>query len=196
MATEWHYTIEGRQFGPVTPRELKQLVDGGDIGGEDLVWKEGMADWVPVSQVRGLAAQPVPAATAAPPANTSASDSDEPRLQWQPPPEPRVAINTRVAPRFKRRRYTAIRVYAMILRVFGILGLIVAAVMLVLSLIALIRGTAEAGVVGGAIGMFSIAWSLLVGVGGVGLLAGAEVLELLVDVATDVRHIADESNQR
>ncbi|MFQ5731985.1 MAG: GYF domain-containing protein [Planctomycetaceae bacterium] len=60
MATDWYYAIDGRQYGPVPPRELKNLAERGDISGGDLVWKEGMPDWMPASQIQGLSTFPSP----------------------------------------------------------------------------------------------------------------------------------------
>lgn len=61
MAGEWYYLIDGEQIGPVPSTDLKELADSGVLHGSDLVWKEGMADWIPASQVPGLlSAQPPP----------------------------------------------------------------------------------------------------------------------------------------
>lgn len=70
MATQWYYAIDGQQAGPVSSKELKALADDGELKGGDLVWKEGMPDWLPASQVQGLIAQPAPppAPETAPPA--------------------------------------------------------------------------------------------------------------------------------
>ncbi|GAB4151115.1 MAG: hypothetical protein Tsb009_26360 [Planctomycetaceae bacterium] len=54
MATEWYYAQNGQQHGPVTPKDLRNLAVSGTLQPGDLVWKEGMADWVPASQIKGL----------------------------------------------------------------------------------------------------------------------------------------------
>lgn len=54
MASEWYYAQDGRQHGPVASRELKQLADSGSLQPDDLVWKDGMPDWVPAGEVKGL----------------------------------------------------------------------------------------------------------------------------------------------
>lgn len=41
-------------MGPVSVIELKQLAGAGEIQPHDLVWSEGMTDWTPASNVRGL----------------------------------------------------------------------------------------------------------------------------------------------
>jgi len=54
MANEWHYSKNGKRFGPVSGQQLKELAAKGHLGPSDLVWKEGMAQWVPASKVKGL----------------------------------------------------------------------------------------------------------------------------------------------
>ena len=50
----WHYTIGDDQFGPVSPEELKKLADAGKVKPTDQVWKEGMGDWMPAREMKGL----------------------------------------------------------------------------------------------------------------------------------------------
>ena len=58
MATEWYYSKGGQQHGPVSPQELKNLAQDGTLQSRDLVWKDGMTDWVPVTQIKGLLSIP------------------------------------------------------------------------------------------------------------------------------------------
>lgn len=51
---QWFYAREAVQFGPVGTGQLRQLAAAGQLAPEDLVWREGMADWAPASRVRGL----------------------------------------------------------------------------------------------------------------------------------------------
>ncbi len=52
--TEWFYTRGSKRFGPVSAAELKQLADHGELAAEELVWREGMEQWVPARRVKGL----------------------------------------------------------------------------------------------------------------------------------------------
>jgi hypothetical protein len=55
MANEWHYTLNGQQAAtPVPSAQLKQLAVSGQLKPTDLVWQDGMPDWVPASSVKGL----------------------------------------------------------------------------------------------------------------------------------------------
>ncbi|MGJ8641932.1 MAG: GYF domain-containing protein [Luteolibacter sp.] len=54
--TEWHYTKMGLKQGPVPEDELRQKIRRAEIGDATLVWRDGMADWLPLSQVAELKA--------------------------------------------------------------------------------------------------------------------------------------------
>jgi uncharacterized RDD family membrane protein YckC len=43
----WYYAIENDRRGPVSQAEFEVLVSNGTIRPDALVWREGMADWVP-----------------------------------------------------------------------------------------------------------------------------------------------------
>jgi hypothetical protein len=70
MASEWYYTKSGQQQGPLGGGELKRLAAAGELAPSDLVWREGMADWKPAGDIKGLL---FPGAQVAP-ANQPASD--------------------------------------------------------------------------------------------------------------------------
>ena len=54
MSQEWYYSVDGGRQGPVSPAELKKLAEAGKISESDLVWKDGMADWVAAKSIKGL----------------------------------------------------------------------------------------------------------------------------------------------
>lgn len=54
MANPWYYVKDGRQCGPVSDECLKQLAATSQLQPVDLVWKDGMAQWVPAHRVNGL----------------------------------------------------------------------------------------------------------------------------------------------
>ena len=86
--SQWYYSRQGRQLGPVPESELARLAASGEIDPASvLVWRDGMDDWKPAGEVPGLrlGAPPVadpeplnpyrtPVATEAP-AATAAIDS-------------------------------------------------------------------------------------------------------------------------
>jgi hypothetical protein len=54
MAELWYYTREGRQMDPVSEPELRRLAAAGDLKPTDLVWSEGMPQWIRASAAKGL----------------------------------------------------------------------------------------------------------------------------------------------
>jgi uncharacterized membrane protein YhaH (DUF805 family) len=48
----WFVSINGDQKGPYPTEQLRQLVADGLIPRDAFVWREGMAQWLPLSQVR------------------------------------------------------------------------------------------------------------------------------------------------
>lgn len=65
MGEMWYYTRGGTAVGPVSALELKRLASSGQLTPTDLVWKEGMSDWVAAEQLKGVFV--VPASPAPPP---------------------------------------------------------------------------------------------------------------------------------
>ena len=54
MPTEWFYSKGGQQLGPVPFEQLKQLAASGQLQPSDLVWKDGMSQWVESRKVKGV----------------------------------------------------------------------------------------------------------------------------------------------
>jgi TM2 domain-containing membrane protein YozV len=69
VSQEWYYSAGNDRQGPVSAAELKKLADAGTLKATDLVWKDGMADWVPAKSIKGLFA-----ATAAAPAASKSGE--------------------------------------------------------------------------------------------------------------------------
>ncbi len=56
----WYYANQGQQSGPVEDGIFEDLVRQGVIGPDTLVWKEGMANWIPYSQIHATASAGTP----------------------------------------------------------------------------------------------------------------------------------------
>ena len=52
----WHVVINQDQVGPMTAAEVQQRFAAGEIDAETYAWREGFADWLPLSQVDTFAA--------------------------------------------------------------------------------------------------------------------------------------------
>lgn len=80
---QWYYSKGTTQLGPVSDPELRAKLASGEVSATDMVWREGMANWLPVSIVDELrvmrntvgtspyATPMVPGAVPMPPAPTS-----------------------------------------------------------------------------------------------------------------------------
>jgi len=49
MASQWLYSRDGTEHGPVSSSELMELAKNGQLLPTDFLWKEGMAEWKPAS---------------------------------------------------------------------------------------------------------------------------------------------------
>lgn len=54
MAEAWYVAINGKRQGPLSGNQIRQMAANGAIGPADLLWKEGMAQWVRCDSVKGL----------------------------------------------------------------------------------------------------------------------------------------------
>jgi uncharacterized RDD family membrane protein YckC len=79
----WYYASGGQQQGPVDDAQFENMIQAGQIKPADLVWKEGMANWQPLSTVRpdvlttASAAVPMAASVTVPPVVSSGLNPDE-----------------------------------------------------------------------------------------------------------------------
>ncbi len=92
---QWYYSKNGTQLGPVAQGELTSKLASGEVSPSDLVWKDGMADWIPASQVPEL--RVIPAAPSAPamsggPAPASVSPYSAPVSPYAPTSNPNQEI--------------------------------------------------------------------------------------------------------
>lgn len=63
MSQQWYYVKGGQRQGPVSAGQLKELATSRTLQQTDLVWREGMPQWVQATTVTGL----FPTASSAPP---------------------------------------------------------------------------------------------------------------------------------
>jgi hypothetical protein len=88
MAAEWYYTTNKQQMGPVSWMDLRELAENGILKPHDLVWTEGMDEWVKAVQQRGLfadggesgrrsAAKPPPGRRGRRPVDNEVEEEDE-----------------------------------------------------------------------------------------------------------------------
>jgi predicted Zn finger-like uncharacterized protein len=56
VSYEWFVAVNEVQTGPLTEARVKELWDRGEIGADNLTWRQGLVDWIPLSEVTELAA--------------------------------------------------------------------------------------------------------------------------------------------
>lgn len=90
----WHYMKNGTQNGPASVDEVRSLLSSGALPGDALVWREGLAGWVPANSLPEFsgAAQPATAPAVPPPpgaVTTEAADVEKNKvfavLSYLPP---------------------------------------------------------------------------------------------------------------
>src|SRR5882724_1900808 len=54
MAGQWFYTVNRQQQGPISWEDLYRLAQRGELQPADMVWQEGMANWVKAKATPGL----------------------------------------------------------------------------------------------------------------------------------------------
>lgn len=99
----WRYSLNGQPAGPATEEELASLLNEGHLTSATLVWKPGLANWIPLSEalphlVTAPAAEPPslppvppPAATPPPPPSFPAQTA-VPAPGNMPPPPPSTSF--------------------------------------------------------------------------------------------------------
>jgi hypothetical protein len=55
----WYYVEQGKQAGPVDDAKLEEMRASGQIQPDTLIWREGMANWVPYKEAKGDGNPPV-----------------------------------------------------------------------------------------------------------------------------------------
>jgi hypothetical protein len=83
---KWYYSKNGTQRGPIEQEELISKIASGEVTQADLVWKDGMSDWLPVSKIYELSVIPLQSAVGSgPPANGTTTPYAPPTTVGQVP---------------------------------------------------------------------------------------------------------------
>ena len=56
--SEWYFSIDGQQFGPVSSKQLREMAATGRLKPSDLVWRPGLKTWVSAAKIKGLFPSP------------------------------------------------------------------------------------------------------------------------------------------
>ena len=53
-AIDWYFARGNKQMGPLSAADLRRLAAAGELSPDDLIWREGLAEWTKARNVRGL----------------------------------------------------------------------------------------------------------------------------------------------
>jgi uncharacterized RDD family membrane protein YckC len=73
----WYYALDGERKGPVSEEDLVQMINEGDLGLDDHVWKAGMDDWTQISDVEDIPPTPPPPPGKQPPSSSPTASQEE-----------------------------------------------------------------------------------------------------------------------
>lgn len=92
----WFYLVNDVQTGPVSTSKLRELAANGHLKPSDLIWREGIANWIQARQVQNIfpPSQPKPAARSAPPHRVESSSLKAPPTS----PPPRIKSSAAATP--------------------------------------------------------------------------------------------------
>ena len=57
---DWYYGKSGQQFGPISESTLRARIAVGEIDRNDLIWTDGMAQWLPLREMPEFFEAPTP----------------------------------------------------------------------------------------------------------------------------------------
>jgi len=83
----WYYVKGGRQSDAMSEDALRRLVASGEVGADDLIWCDGMANWLPVRAVPEFGGRPPPVYVD-PPANMQPAQAAAPMERGAPAGRP------------------------------------------------------------------------------------------------------------
>ena len=121
IMAKWYWMKDGQKHGPVNTAHLKQLARAGQLQPTDMIWRDGLPDWVTASKTKGLfkVAQAATASGSPPPLPTNRVTGGTPGLAPPLPPAGPVFP----APQRRPVSVTVLAVLSMISAILGLLSL-------------------------------------------------------------------------
>jgi len=131
MSESWRYIQNGEDQIPVTEEELKRLIASGQLSGEVLVWRPGMAEWSKARLVPELMPIPAPPVPGQEPRNLF----EAPRAVVRSIPEA-TSLDGQAAVAGALEALRATKPWARFLGVLGIVGIaLMAALSIVMAVV-------------------------------------------------------------
>jgi hypothetical protein len=139
---QWFYTRDGQQAGPVSVDELRQMIASGQVAGQELAWKEGMANWAPASTIPELSAGAAASAAGGYPPPQYPHQHAAPQQYTQQFPAQQAPYPGQATPHYYQptapQSYNGMAVGSFVCSLVGLLcfGMVLGVVAIVLSIIA------------------------------------------------------------
>lgn len=137
----WFYAKNGAQEGPISTEALRAKIDSGEVAPTDLAWREGLADWMPVSKIPDFTRQDLLQPTDGFEASPSAPASVSPSSPYVAPVQPvsPVSYQAPVQP-IQGGGSSGLAITSMVLGILGFLGCCIPHISGILVLLAIIFG--------------------------------------------------------
>jgi len=119
---QWYYSKNNTQLGPVAADELRAKLVSGEVSQTDLIWKEGMADWLPAARVPEFAS---PATSPVPPVVPSGDNATH--SPYAPPVVPSYPPSAMIGATIPNYLWQSIVVTLFCCLPFGIVAIVYAA---------------------------------------------------------------------
>jgi hypothetical protein len=197
--TDWIIQFNGVSTGPVSASELKRMAASGKIYRSTLLRREGSDAWTPAEKIKGLfpetdglddspsslrsafSSTTGGGSSATPEMRTTVGSQAEAVVTYSPPASPQAISNQQSTS--GKRRYRMIEIYAAVFRVLGavvaVCGILAAMLTVAFDPVLLDSLALAFGII---IGSALIAFSLLL---------SSQMIKLVLDIAGDIKQIAD-----
>jgi hypothetical protein len=148
MDDQWFYGQDGTQRGPIDLEALRALAASGQLRPHDLVWRQGMTDWLPATQVMpelfapAPPIAPVPAPVAPAPVAPTPAAPAPPAAPYAPPAADPLGYQT---PLYEANSQNGRAVTSLVLGILSIPTCLCPFVGIPLGIVAIVLGTGVKG---------------------------------------------------
>lgn len=186
----WYLQIMGAEVGPFTSSQLKEKAASGQVTRDMLVRRAGSTTWIPASKIKGLFVDEL----------VHAQTPPEPPSQVEPFPTSQAEVSSigrsnpyavtlsssRGGAVKTPRKYPALEFYAGLLKALAITAVILGVLAILFFLVVGLRESLIASL---GICLVVVIYTAIIAFA---LLLASELIKMSLDVAADIKHIADQ----
>ena len=153
-AIAWYVARDGQQFGPISEQELRDRYLVGQVAPDDVVWREGFAEWRPAASILGIPPQrgTIPPPPPPPSPNKSVTAPNLTEVPGETSGSPKAATAG-----------TTTGIIAIIFAVLGLIppvGIVFALIGLALGFMARARARTVGNILGSKLGAIAVGLSM------------------------------------